>query len=92
MIIVAGRLSVQNRDEYLSNCEQVIRLARAAPGCLDFSVGADLLEPDRINVYEQWETVADVEAFRGSGPSEAQADAIRDAAVTQFEIASAQRL
>ncbi|MEJ7561171.1 MAG: hypothetical protein WKF45_01440 [Ilumatobacteraceae bacterium] len=53
---------------------------------------ADRLEPDRINVFEQWETVADVEAFRGSGPSDDQSAAIRDAAVDQHEIASTTRL
>ena len=52
----------------------------------------DLLEQDRINVYEQWQSVAHVEAFRGSGPSEEQATAIRDAAVFQHEVASSRRL
>jgi hypothetical protein len=50
------------------------------------------LEPDRINVFEQWESVEAVEAFRGSGPSEEQQTAIRDARVFQHELASSQRL
>ena len=32
------------------------RLARAAPGCLDFVQAADQLDPTRINVYERWES------------------------------------
>jgi len=35
----------------------------------DFVVSADPLEPDRVNVYEQWESDAELEAFRGEGPS-----------------------
>lgn len=92
MIIVSGKLHVNDRDRYLESCDEVIRLARAAPGCVDFHLSADRLEPDRINVFEQWETVADVEAFRGSGPSDDQSAAIRDAAVDQHEIASTTRL
>ena len=65
---------------------------RTAPGCVAFHLSADRLEPDRINVFEQWETVADVEAFRGSGPGDDQSAAIRDAAVDEHEIASTTRL
>ena len=39
-------------------------LARAAPGCLDFAQSADQLEPDRINIFERWESDAHLEAFR----------------------------
>jgi len=94
VIIVAGRLYVDasGRDAYLQGCHEVIEFARAAPGCLDFHLAADPLEPDRINVYEQWETVADAEAFRGSGPSSEQTVAIRDAAVDQHEVTSTTRL
>ena len=74
MVIVAGHVVVdaQQRDDYLSGCVEVVRHARRTPGCLDFSLSADLLEPGRINVFERWESVAAVEAFRGSGPSDEQ--------------------
>lgn len=90
MIIVAGpiRVDPSERDGYLAGCRQVVVAARAADGCLDFHITADPLEPDRINVYEQWETVAAVEAFRGSGPSGEQTAAILDAAVVQHEVAA----
>ena len=56
MLIIAGWLRVEPdaRDRYLQECRQVVALARAAPGCLDFSLSADLLDPARINVYERW--------------------------------------
>ncbi|MET0490555.1 MAG: antibiotic biosynthesis monooxygenase family protein [Acidimicrobiales bacterium] len=91
MIIVAGPIYLDpaERGAYLDGCQEVIAAARAADGCVDFHLAADPIEDDRINVFERWETVAAVEAFRGSGPSGEQAAAIRDAAVMQFEVASA---
>lgn len=94
MIIVSGKIYVDagDRDRYLDERREVIDLARDAPGCLDFHVSADPVEPGRINVYEQWESVAAVEAFRGSGPSSEQTATIRDAQVFQHEVVSSQHL
>lgn len=93
-IIVAGylRTAAADRDEYLAGCRQLIELARRAPGCLDFHLSADLLEDDRINIFEHWESVEAVERFRGSGPSGEQQLAILDAAVDQHVIAATTRL
>lgn len=90
MIIVSGFLKVDpgQRTEYLDSCDEVIRAARSAPGCLDFHLSADLIEADRINIFEQWESVESVEAFRGSGPSDDQQSIITGANVMQHEIAS----
>lgn len=94
MIIVSGPLHVDpsERDHYLADCQGLIRQARSTEGCLDFYLAADPVEPGRINVFEQRESVAAVEAFRGSGPSGPQQEAIRSAAVTQHEVASSLRL
>ena len=58
MIIVAGALHVEptGRDRYVAGCREVVRLARAAPGCLDFAITADTVDPGRIDVYERWRT------------------------------------
>ena len=90
MIVVAGHLTVDpaGRAANLLDCEAVVRLARAAPGCLDFALGADLLDPGRVNVYERWASRAELEAFRGSGPSSAQQDAIVAAAVQEYAVAA----
>lgn len=91
MIIVAGpiHLDPAERDGYLEGCREVIEAARGADGCLDFHLAADPVDPGRINVFERWERVDAVEAFRGSGPSDEQGAAILDAAVVQYEIATA---
>jgi quinol monooxygenase YgiN len=88
VVIVAGHVVVdpQQRDGYLSGCVEVVRQARRAPGCLDFSLSADLLEPGRINILERWESQAAVEAFRGSGPSDEQGAAILAAAVAEYDV------
>ncbi|MFB4305312.1 putative quinol monooxygenase [Actinomadura sp. GTD37] len=88
MIIISGALYVEagTRDGFLDGCREVVALARAAPGCLDFALSADLVEPDRINVYERWESGEDVERFRGGGPEPEQAARIRHAEVMKYVI------
>ena len=94
MVIVAGYLTVpaNRRAEYLDSCVDVVGAARQAPGCLDFALSADLLNPERINVYECWQDAASVEAFRGSGPDDQLSELITDADVTQYEVASSLQL
>ena len=94
MIIVAGELRVAPpaRDAYLSDSVRLAEQARNAPGCLDFHLSADPLEPGRINVYERWESAPAVEAFRGAGVDGGRAEAIVSASVSQYEIASSNPL
>jgi quinol monooxygenase YgiN len=88
VVIVAGHVVVdpEQRDDYLSGCVEVVRRARRAAGCLDFSLSADLLESGRINILERWESQSAVEAFRGSGPSDEQGAAILAAAVAEYDV------
>jgi quinol monooxygenase YgiN len=94
VVIVAGHLVVADadRDSYLAGCAAVVEQARKAPGCLDFSISADLLDAGRINVYERWESQADVEAFRGSGPSDEQGAAMLSASVAEYDVAAVRSL
>jgi quinol monooxygenase YgiN len=88
MIIVAGHLIVDpgQRERYLAGCKDVVQQARSAPGCLDFAVTADLLDPGRVDIFEQWESQAAVNAFRGSGPSDEQTSAIIFATVVEYDV------
>jgi hypothetical protein len=74
------------------DCCDVVRLASVADGCLDFALSPDLLDPGRINIFERWQTLAALEAFRGSGPSGGQAPPILDVDVHQFEVATVETL
>ena len=68
MVIVAGHIMVnpQEREEYLAGCMAVVEAARAANGCLDFAISADLVDSGRINILERWDSQEAVEAFRGN--------------------------
>jgi quinol monooxygenase YgiN len=94
MVIVAGHLVVasEQRDAYLAGCVDVVAAARATRGCLDFTVAADLVQPDRVNVFERWESQEAVEAFRGSGPSGEQMAVITSASVVEYDVANERRL
>jgi quinol monooxygenase YgiN len=89
MVIVAGHMVVDppQRESYLADCVSVVEQARRAPGCLDFAISADLVEPGRIDIFERWESQAAVEAFRGNGPSDQQAAAIQAASVAEYDVA-----
>jgi quinol monooxygenase YgiN len=88
MLIVAGHIVVDpaERDGYVAGCARVVELARAAEGCLDFSITADVLDPGRVNVYERWAAEEPLLAFRGGGPSEGQQAQILDADVKRYTI------
>ena len=94
MVIVAGQVFVDpaERERYLAGCAGVVEQARRAPGCLDFAITADLIDPGRINVLERWETQKAVNTFRGSGPSDEQSAAIRAASVAEYDVADIRSL
>ena len=94
MVIVGEHLNVdpEQRESYLADCVSVVEEARKAPGCLDFTIATDLVDPGRINVFERWESQADVEASRGSGPSEEQGAAMLSASVAEYDVASVRSL
>lgn len=94
MVIVAGHLEVHpdERDAYLAGCVGIVEQARAAPGCLDFSLSADLLDPGRINVLERWESVEAVQTFRGSGTDDDQSALILNSSVVEYDVVSARTL
>ncbi|GAB3991162.1 putative quinol monooxygenase [Nocardioides marmoraquaticus] len=87
MIIVCGHLQLRpgTREAYLDGCREVVRLARAAPGCLDFALAPDLVEPDRVVVLEVWTDPDSLAAFRGDGIADDQAAAIVSVAVREHD-------
>jgi quinol monooxygenase YgiN len=81
MLIVAGHIVVdpERRAPYLAGCVDVVEQARGTPGCLDFAITADLIDPGRIDIFERWQSRVAVETFRCSGPSDEQAAAMLSA-------------
>jgi quinol monooxygenase YgiN len=88
-IIVSGRLHVDpaQRDTYLADRLAIVAHARAAPGCIDFSLSPDILDPGRINVHEHWRAEADLRAYRaGDGPELDDRIPLTGAAVELHEV------
>jgi quinol monooxygenase YgiN len=94
MVIVAGHIIVEplQRESYLAGCVSVVEQAREAAGCLDFVITADLIDPGRVNIFERWESQADVEAFRSGGPSDEQGAAMLSASVAEYDVADVRSL
>ena len=88
MIVVAGHLRVAaaDRDAFVARSREAVELARSAPGCHDFAVSADSVDPERINVYECWTDRAALKAFRGDGPDDELSALIVSANVREFEV------
>lgn len=64
MLIVAGTgyVDPDHRDALLESLNPALRQARTTPGCLDYVVAADPIEPGRVNIYERWESEAHLDA------------------------------
>ncbi len=69
MLIVCGHLVLDpaDRDTHVVASAGAVRLARQLPGCLDFAVSADPVDPTRVNIFERWARSEDLDAFRASG-------------------------
>lgn len=85
MLIVSGHLVLDpaDRDAHVMASVGAVRLARQAPGCLDFAVSADPVDPTRVNVFERWAGPEDLDAFRASGDPD---DAVDFTGIRRFEI------
>ena len=91
MIIVAGHLELEppDRDTFVADAVTAVELARGTPGCLDFAVSADPVDPTRVNVLERWETAEALMAFRGNGPDDGTAARVIEFHVDEYEVAVA---
>jgi quinol monooxygenase YgiN len=94
MVIVSGHLIVaaEDREAYLATCVGVVEAGRQAPGCLDFALSPDIIDPGRINIIERWESQAAVESFRGAGVDDEQGAAILAASVAEYDVAAVRPL
>ena len=88
MILVSGRIFVTagKRELFLEASRDAMIKARANHDCLEFIVAADPLEPDRVNIHEEWVSEHALEAFRGEGPDDDIAQYIERAEVTQHTV------
>lgn len=66
IIIIAGhvRIAPEKRDDAVAAFAAMVERARAQDGCLDFAIGADPLDADRLNLFECWRDRASLDAWR----------------------------
>ena len=64
MVIVGGRFEVdpEQRDAFLAERHEMMRTSRGEDGCLEYTFAADPLEPDRVILFERWESQAALDA------------------------------
>ena len=88
MIIVSGRIYLRPgaRPNFLTSSAEAIVQARSSAGCRDFVVAEDPIEPDRVNVYEEWESEEKLLAFRGDGPDQDLSSSIVRAEVSRHVV------
>ena len=69
MLILSVNLRVPRaeQEKLRSEMEKVVQASRKEPGCLGYSYGFDLLEPDIIRVFEVYKDEAALKAHGESG-------------------------
>lgn len=90
MLIITATLYVdpERRAEFLEGSVEELRQARTEPGCIDFIVAADPLEPGRVNLFEQWASAEDF-ARRCASFTPAPSDVeVLSQEATKYEISS----
>jgi quinol monooxygenase YgiN len=60
MIVVAGRVAIkpERREELIAIARKVIAQTKQEAGCIAYDYYFDLLDPNVVLVYEEWESEA----------------------------------
>ncbi len=71
MLIIAGKLYVAkaDRDRFVEGHRDVVAKSREADGCLDVAISPDLIEDNRVNMFELWESQEKLDAWRKVAPA-----------------------
>ncbi|MCC6178457.1 MAG: antibiotic biosynthesis monooxygenase [Chloroflexi bacterium] len=66
MIIIAGYTLTETdeRDAAVAAFAEMVARVRKADGCLDVSISADSVDPERVNVVELWRDQQSLDAWR----------------------------
>ncbi len=88
MTIVGGHLLLKpgTRDQFLAASRPVVEAARQNPHCASFSVSPDLVDDNRVNVFEQWSHRDALMSFRETGPGSEMTSLIVSVAVEEWEV------
>ena len=83
-IVVTGYLDVEpaNRDAAVDVIKTLMEASRAEAGCEDYAFSADLVEPARFRIFEQWRDQAAMDEHNKTPHLAAFMTSLRDVKVT----------
>jgi quinol monooxygenase YgiN len=58
MLVIAGSISIdpEKRDGAIEAATHMMQETRKEPGCISYTFSADLADPGRFLVFEEWES------------------------------------
>lgn len=64
MLVVAGTIEIDpaNRDAAVAAALRMMEETQREPGCLSYTFSADLAEPGRFRIFEEWQDEAALHA------------------------------
>ena len=92
MVIVAGTLEVDpdQREAFLAGRIDGMRASRAEPGCLEYTLSADPIDPRRVVLFERWARQEDLDthlaAMRARPASPGTGVAPKAASIFVYEV------
>jgi len=88
MLMIAGHYHVPaaRRTAFVEAFADLIKRARAYPGCLDLSISEDPVDPRRVNMMELWESEATLKAWRKISKPPKTGVKLKDANVQKHHI------
>lgn len=97
MLIVAGWIDVEERDReaFLASRLEAMVATRDETGCLEYVFSPDPINPQRVRLFEQWESRADLDVHlqvMRSRPVPAQGTTVVGRNVAVYEASSAESL
>ncbi|MBM3693692.1 MAG: antibiotic biosynthesis monooxygenase, partial [Actinobacteria bacterium] len=97
MVIVAGHFVVDPADQaaFVAGREEAMRRTRTEPGCLEYVMAADPVDPSRVVLYERWADQAALDvhlALLASGGSRATGPAPLGVEVRVYDVAGERTL
>jgi quinol monooxygenase YgiN len=103
MLIVQGVFQVDpaERDAFLAQNVEAMKISRAEKGCLEYVYAADPVEADRVVLSERWESLDDLnahlaaagqrrQAAAGSGEAPGATPVVRE--IVRYDVSSSQSL
>jgi quinol monooxygenase YgiN len=92
MVIVGGWFEVEpgERDAFVASRIDGMRRSRAEPGCIEYVIAPDPVDPGRAVLFERWETQADLDAHLAAAkqapPSDGPSVAPRSVTIRVYDV------